>query len=389
MEKYYQSAERILERLVAFPVLGGDSNLSIAHYITDYLKENGVEVQEVPNAEGTKKGLYCRIGPAVDGGLVLSGHTDVVPVEGQPWNFPPFELSKPGDGKLYGRGTADMKGFLACCLACVPAMLREELKKPIYLAFSYDEEIGCLGAPELIRQLQSAYPEKPAYALIGEPTMLQPMSGQKAICDFITTVNGSQGHSSRMDSEVSALHQSTELIQWLIEQMKAQKFDTQPDQRFAPPYSTVHIGQIQAGTASNVVARECSFRWEVRTIPGTHPTEVVKVFEERCRAMEAELRPVFPEFTIRTEPAHAVVPGLDTPSDSKLLALLKKHTNAEEGAVAYASEAGQFDEAGLEAVICGPGSIEQAHRQDEYIAEAQLRAGVELILSLIGEFSRS
>ena len=183
------TATQILEKLVSFPVLGGESNIIIAKWIEDYLTQHGVEFRNVPNEEGTKRSIHCRIGPAVDGGIILSGHTDVVPVKGQPWETDPFVLTDKGDGKLYGRGSCDMKGFIACCLAVVPEMVKANLKRPIYFAFSYDEEIGCLAAPALAADINEYYDEKPKFAIIGEPSMMQPIVGQKGIVIYKTSVN--------------------------------------------------------------------------------------------------------------------------------------------------------------------------------------------------------
>ena len=195
--------EEILAQLVSFPVLGGQSNMSILNWIKEHLNSHGIESYLVPNKENNKASLHCRIGPAVDGGVILSGHMDVVPVEGQNWETDPFVLTDKNDGKLYGRGTCDMKGFLACCLAAIPKMMNANLKKPIYFAFSYDEEIGCLAAPELARTIKTHYKETPKYAIIGEPSMMEPIIGQKGIYIIDTYVTGSAGHSSRIKQEVS------------------------------------------------------------------------------------------------------------------------------------------------------------------------------------------
>lgn len=184
--------------------------------------------------------MHCRIGPSVDGGIILSGHTDVVPVKGQNWDTDPFVLTNKDDGNLYGRGTCDMKGFLACCLNVLPNLVKADLKKPIYFAFSYDEEIGCLSAPELIRHLQNYYPETPKYAIIGEPSLMQPIIGHKGICLYTTTVNGSAGHSSGIRKEVSAINESARLILWLEAKMNALIDAGHIDLRFTPPHSSLH-----------------------------------------------------------------------------------------------------------------------------------------------------
>ncbi|MEZ4984562.1 MAG: M20/M25/M40 family metallo-hydrolase [Saprospiraceae bacterium] len=251
------TAKEILSQLVSFPVLGGESNLTIISWIGDYLQSFGVDYQLVPNPEGTKASLHARIGPAVDGGIILSGHTDVVPVEGQDWHTDPFQLIEK-DGKLYARGSCDMKGFLACVLAVVPQMVKTTLTTPIYLAFSYDEEVGCVAAPELITAIKAYYSERPRYAIIGEPSELQPVVGQKGICVYKTTVWGSAGHSSRIRTEVSAIHEAARLVGWLEQKMNNLVATGHVDDRFSPtipPYMSVcsmvalHIMSLPIGVS--------------------------------------------------------------------------------------------------------------------------------------------
>jgi len=385
---YSTDVRDILSQLVSFPVLGGESNLSIMEYIKAYLDEHGVAYTLVPNEEGTKTSLHCRIGPAVDGGVILSGHTDVVPVKGQPWTTDPFVLTDIGDDKLYSRGSCDMKGFNACCLAAVPAMLKADLKKPIYFAFSYDEEIGCLAAPELAAHINSHYTEKPQFAIIGEPTMMEPVVGQKGICIYQTTVSGSEGHSSRIKQEVSAIHESMRLILWLENKMNALIGEGKTDDRFTPNHTSIHIGKIDGGIAPNVIAQECSFCWDVRTIPGDTPEGIFEAFEVYCKERETELRKIFPDFKITTVTEHPSVPGLDTSEDQEIVALIRELSQKDQmSAVSYAAEAGQFAEAGFEAVICGPGDIAQAHRANEFIHKEQLTLGVEFMHRLVAKLS--
>ena len=371
------NAEEILAKLVSFPVLGGESNLSIIHWIKDYLADHGVEGVLVPNEEGTKASLHCRIGPAVSGGVILSGHTDVVPVEGQDWNTAPFELIDKGDENLYARGSCDMKGFAACCLAALPDMVKAGLKKPIYFAFSYDEEIGCLA-------INDYYDEKPQFAIIGEPSMMIPTVGQKGICIFETTVTGSEGHSSRIKQEVSAIHEAMRLVLWLEDKMNSLIGAGRTDDRFTPNHTSIHIGKIAGGIAPNVIAQECNFTWDVRTIPSETPQEIFEEFETYCRIREAELRKIHPDFSISTSNIHPAVPGLDTHADQEIVALTKKLAEATTlDAVSYAAEAGQFAEGGFEAIICGPGDIAQAHRANEFVAKEQLDRCVQFMHNLV------
>jgi len=382
------TAAEILSKLVSFPVLGGESNTSIITWIKEYIESYGVNTTLVPNEAGTKASLHCRIGPAEDGGVILSGHTDVVPVEGQDWSSEPFQLIDKGDGKLYARGSCDMKGFIACCLAALPRMTQAKLKKPIYFAFSYDEEIGCLAAPELAAHINAHYTEKPTFAIIGEPTMMIPTIGQKGICIFETTVSGSEGHSSRIKTEVSAIHEAMRLVLWLENKMNSLIEAGKTDDRFTPNHTSIHVGIMKGGIASNVIAQSCYFTWDVRTIPSETPHEIHAEFEAYCEQRKAELRKIFPGFDIQTNPIHPAVPGLDTKEDEEIVSLVKEladHQGVD--AVSYAAEAGQFQEAGFQAMICGPGDIAQAHRADEFIDKDQLEQGIAFMNRLIVKLS--
>ena len=384
------NVENILEQLVSFPVLGGEPNLSIIHWIKDYIESYGVEVHLLPNEAGNKASLHCRIGPDVDGGIILSGHTDVVPVEGQEWDTDPFLLTDNGNGKLYGRGSCDMKGFVACCLAALPQMVNVHLKKPVYFAFSYDEEVGCLAGPELARAIKDHYKETPKYAIIGEPSLMEPIVGQKGIYILETYVNGSAGHSSRIKQEVSAIHESMRLILWLENKMDQWIASQRYDDRFHPPYSTIHIGLVNGGIAPNVIADKAHFYWDLRTIPMDDVDTTVAEFEAYCREREAELQSIFPDFSIKTIENHPPVPHLDTKADADVVNLVKRISgNSKLNTVAYASEAGQFADEGFQTSICGPGSIAQAHRPNEYIAREQLEKGMEMMNKLIHELSNT
>ena len=286
------TAKEILTKLVSFDVLSTQNNIKLVTWISNYIHSFGIEVVYIYNEDKTQASLHCRIGPEIDGGVILSGHTDVVPVKGQPWNTNPFQLTEI-DGKLYGRGACDMKGYLACFLSVLPKMVESKLKKPIYFAISYDEEIGCLRAPELAAHINNYYSETPKYAIIGEPSMLQPIVGQKGILYVQTEVNGSQGHSSRIEKEVSAIHESTRLILWLENKMKELATLTQND-KFLPPYSTLHVGKFNGGIATNVVAAKAIFEWDVRSIPEDKIEDILIDFEAYCSALENEKKTIVP-----------------------------------------------------------------------------------------------
>jgi acetylornithine deacetylase len=385
MHRFTERATDILRHLVAFPVLGGESNLRIIDYIIRLLDEHQVPWTLVYNEDSTKASLHARIGPAVDGGVILSGHTDVVPVAGQAWDTDPFVLTRVGD-KLYGRGSCDMKGFLACCLAFLEAFRQADLQRPIYLAFSYDEEIGCLAAPALVRAINDYYPEKPRYAIIGEPSRMQPIVGQKGICVLETTVHGSAGHSSRIRQEVSAIHVAARLIQWLEQKMDALIAAGRTDDRFKPNHTSLHSGIIQGGIAPNVIADVCRFHWDVRTIPADKTADILADFAVYCASLEQDLQQKFSGARIETVMHHPPVPPLDTPEHWSVVPLIQRLSgNHALDTVAYAAEAGQFAEGGFESVICGPGDIAQAHRANEFIEIDQLSQGLTMMDRLIAE----
>jgi acetylornithine deacetylase len=373
-----QKTKEILTDLVAFQILGGEGNLSIIEYLKNYLKSQAIDFEVVPNLEGNKALMHCRIGPAVDGGVILSGHTDVVPVKGQDWVTEPFTLTEK-DNKWYARGSCDMKGFLACCLSSVDLFKNSKLKKPIYFAFSYDEEIGCLSGYETACAIRDFYAEKPKYAIIGEATMMSPVIGQKGICVIKTTVHGSAGHSSRIKTEVSAVHVAAKLVVWLENKMNALYEFGETDDRFTPNHTSIHVGQFNGGIAPNVIADKCTFFWDVRIIPMSDLDAILADFRMYCDELEKELQLRFEGAKIISEVDHPDVPPLDTPEDSEVVPFIQKISgNHELKTVAYAAEAGQFALAGFQAVICGPGDIAQAHRANEYVAIEQIEKCLEM-----------
>lgn len=379
------TATQILTELVSFPVLGGEGNHAISGWIKRYLDGYGVAYQTVPDETGTKEAIHCRIGPAADGGIILSGHMDVVPTVGQPWDTDPFTLTRKGD-KLYGRGSCDMKGFLACCLASVPLLLRSRLTKPVYFAFSFDEEIGCMAGDLTAEAIRDFYDERPGGAIIGEPTMLQPMVGQKGIMVYTTTVHGSQGHSSRIKEEVDAIHEAARLVVWLEDKMDALIAAGRTDDRFHPNHTSIHVGTIRGGSAFNIIANECSFDWDFRNIPQDKAQDIIADFQAFCAERIALKREIFPGFDITHLAMHPPVPPLDTAEDEPIVDLIKRISgNDQVSTVAYAAEAGQFSNAGFPAVVCGPGDIAQAHRANEFCAVEQLEGCMKMLEKLVAE----
>ncbi|GAB7537575.1 acetylornithine deacetylase [Burkholderia sp. 3C] len=375
------SSRDLLERLIGFATVSRDSNLALIEFIRDYLAGHGVECELFYNDTRTKANLFATIGPRDRGGVVLSGHTDVVPVDGQAWTVEPFRLTE-RDGKLYGRGTADMKGFLASVLAAVPAFVarERELALPVHLAFSYDEEVGCLGVRPMLAELERRA-VRPRLCLIGEPTELKPVLGHKGKLAMRCHVKGAACHSAYAPYGVNAIEYAAKLIGHLGEIGTRLAAPEHHDERFDPPFSTVQTGVIHGGRALNIVPAECEFDFEVRALPGYDAQEVA---DDLHRYADAELLPkmqaVKPDTGIRFLPLSAY-PGLATPPDSEaaqLLALLSGST--EFGTVAFGTEGGLFEQAGMPTVVCGPGSMDQGHKPDEFVSVEQL-AGCDAMLA--------
>ncbi|MCE8023338.1 acetylornithine deacetylase [Billgrantia aerodenitrificans] len=376
------TAAEMLERLVGFATVSRDSNLDLIAFVESYLDEHGVEHWRVESDDGRKANLLARIGPDVQGGVVLSGHTDVVPVDGQPWSTDPFTLVDKGDGKLYGRGTCDMKGFIACALAELPEWLKRGLDKPIYLALSYDEEVGCIGAPRMIERLMADHP-RPAAVIVGEPTLMQPVVAHKGATNLRTTVTGRASHSSQIDQGVSAIHVAARLVTKIEDVMAELRAEGRIDEAFNVAHSSLHVGKIAGGTAINIMARECTFEWEIRHLPRDRFEELFERVNAYAAELEAEMQRRAPETSIVTEALNLTVPALADDNNVAVLDLCRELLGEQpSGAVAYATEAGQFQRVGLPTVICGPGSIRQAHQPDEYIEIEQLAAGTRFMQAL-------
>ncbi|WP_350262066.1 acetylornithine deacetylase (plasmid) [Pantoea sp. BJ2] len=367
------TSRQLLEKLVAFDTTSRESNLALIDFVWRYLNDLGVSGELIHNAERSKANLYARLGPAGDGGVMLSGHSDVVPVEGQNWSVPPFTLTE-RDGKLYGRGTADMKGYIACMLAAVPHFLAQPLKQPLHLAISYDEEVGCLGVRTLLEAL-SQRPEKPSICLIGEPTELQPVLGHKGKLGVRCEVKGAACHSAYAPQGVNAIEYAAQLVHQLTAIGERLAQTEQHDTRFDPPFTTVQTGIIRGGTVLNIVPAECVFDFEVRTLP-QHDAQAVAA--EIDTFAQSELVPrmqsIAADSAIRFYPISGY-PGLLTDAQSDAARLIAYLTQSSDfSTVAFGTEGGLFHQAGIPSVICGPGSMAQGHKPDEFISIAQLDA---------------
>lgn len=378
------NARELLARLVAFPTVSRDTNLPLIDFVEDYLRGHGVTATRVPDEGAPKANLYATIGPMEPGGVVLSGHTDVVPVDGQPWDSDPFTLTE-REGRLHGRGAVDMKAFCAIALALVPEM--KHLKRPVHLAFSYDEEVGCFGAPSMINELCARVP-RPAAVIVGEPTGMRVATAHKGIAVYRTVVTGHEMHSSQTHRGVSAVTVGARLAAHLDDIARELAAAASPESGFEPPWTTVHVGMIRGGTAINIMARHCEITWEARALPGE---DVRSITARLARYAEEhllpEMRRIAPETGIETLQIVSAPPLRDEPG-SPAAALARALTGDFSAfRVPFATEAGLFQEIGLPTVVCGPGSIDQAHQPDEYITLEQLEAGTTFLRRLIAQLS--
>ena len=384
MTDYAEQIEWI-RRLVAFDTTSAKSNLALIDDVEAYLKSFGAPTHRVYNDDRTKANLYAVIGPETSGGVILSGHTDVVPIDGQAWDTDPWALTEK-EGKLFGRGTCDMKSFSAIGLSLVPEMVKAGLKRPIIFALSYDEEIGLLGAPHMISEIKDKLPA-PEAVIVGEPTMMKVIDGHKGIASFRTTVTGYTTHSSQADRGVSAVEAAAKLISIISEMREQRARAADPESPFKPPYSTMTVNVVRGGTQLNIMAGECVFEWDCRSVPGDAAKEILEEFLDRARGVEAEMRAKAPGCrveTVQVTNAPSLGPRADNPAADLAKALTGQNST---DVVAYAAEAGQFQEAGFSTVICGPGSIDQAHQPNEFISLEQVALGTNFLRKLIARLA--
>ena len=369
----------ILGKLVGFDTTSRGSNLALIDWVEAHLAAQGVASRRIANLDGDKANLLATVGPAVAGGVILSGHTDVVPVDGQPWSSDPFVLTERG-GRLYGRGAADMKGFIALALAAAP-LFREGLTRPVHLAFSYDEEVGCFGAPDMIAVIARDLP-RPALCIVGEPSLMKAVGGHKGAAFFRVVVTGREAHSSQTHLGVSANMASLELLASLSALAGNLAAKADPASPFEPKGTSLTIGRIDGGTAANILARRCEIVFDVRAEPGDDPMAVLTPFIAQVADLDARLKAHDPETSAVFE-VLANVPSM-APDAGAAEAFVRGLTgdNGPLRAVPYAAEGGQFQGAGFSTVICGPGSIDQAHQPDEYVEVDQLRQGAAFMIRL-------
>lgn len=363
-----QQAAEILASLVAFDTTSRNSNLALVAWVEDFLASHGVTATRIPDETGEKASLFATIGPVGVPGVALSGHTDVVPVDGQDWDTDPFTLVA-RDGRLYGRGACDMKAYLACALAMVPEFKRRQLSVPIHLAFSYDEEVGCTGVLPMIARL-GADLVKPRIVIVGEPTEMTVVDAHKGPCRWVCELKGRAVHSSIPDHGVNTIMYAGQLLADLAKIEAAYKEDR--DDRFDPPYTTLQVTQMEAGTASNIVPEDCWFGFEIRGLPRADANEVEVRVKTLARSLEEEMRAIAPEASIIVNRT-GYVPPFEAGAGGEAVPLALKLAGTNETfAVAYATEASHFEGAGMSSVVCGPGNIAQAHTANEWIAVGEL-----------------
>ena len=371
----------ILERLIAFPTVSRDPNAPLMDYVADLLRAGGIEPVLIPNAEGTKANLFASVG-GLEGGVMLSGHTDVVPVEGQDWTRPPFELTRER-GRLYGRGTADMKGFVASAIAAMLAAARTDLASPLHLALSYDEELGCLGVHSLI-DLIARGPARPAMCIVGEPTELRVATGHKGKTGMRATCRGVEAHSALAPTGLNALHLAADLMAEIRAEQARLAAEGLRDGDYDVPYSTLHVGRLNGGVALNIVPNLAVMDFELRNIAGDAPAEVLAPIHAAAARLTAAARERFPEAGIGIEVFNAY-PGLDTPGTAEVVRFVQALTGANGTIkVAFGTEGGLFTEKlGLPTVVCGPGAMAQGHKPDEYVTEEQMSRCDAMLATLV------
>jgi acetylornithine deacetylase len=377
----------ILADLIAFPTISADSNLDLIAWCARRLEALGARCAITHDATGAKANMFATIGPDVDGGVVLSGHTDVVPVAGQDWSSDPFTAIE-RDGLIYGRGACDMKGFIACALALAPRIAAADLERPVHVALSYDEETGCLGAPVMLKALAESG-RRPGICIIGEPTEMRIIEGHKGCCEYTTRFGGLAGHSAAPGLGVSAVEYAVRYAGRLLELRQELAARTPPGSRFTPPESTLQIGGIRGGVAHNIVADHCELDWEMRPVVEADLDFVKReIGEFVANTLLPAMRAVHAGASIETEVIGEVA-GLEPMTKSPVCELVAELTGSNtRDVVSFGTEAGLFQKLGISTVVCGPGSIAQAHKADEFVAVAQLQQCLAMIEGLVARLER-
>ena len=376
------TARQLLDQLVAFPTVSSDTNLPLIHFVRDYFAEHGIDSIIIPNIDGAKAGLIAQVGPNVAGGVAVSAHSDVVPVEGQDWSTDPWSVVYK-EGRLYGRGTCDMKGFVALAMAALVKAKSMDLLRPLQFALSRDEEVGLLGAPDVANGLLDNFGKVDA-VIVGEPTEMQVVTGHKSCDDLQFHVRGHEVHSSRLHEGVSAVMCASRFIEWVrVQNIESQaKNPSDIAALYDPPFTTLHVGQINGGTANNITAKDCHFSIDLRCVGDENPEDWYAKIRVELSIIEAEMQAVHPDsfFHVNIMPGPAVVPEVEGRAEA-----LARRLTGDNGShtVAYGTDGGHFQNRGFSVVICGPGNIAQAHQPDEFIEMSEFMAGEKMLDRLI------
>ncbi len=378
----------ILEKLIGFATVSRDSNLDLIGYVTDLLDRHGIASHIIHSEDGHKANLYATVGPADRGGVMLSGHSDVVPVDGQDWTLPPFAMTE-RDGRLYGRGAADMKGFIAAALAACIKASRMRLHTPLHLALSYDEELGCLGVHSLIDMLKGA-PHRPRLCIVGEPTNMQVATGHKGKIGARAFCKGREGHSALAPLALNAIHLGCDFVTALRKEQERLAREGARDGDYDIPYTTVHVGKMNAGVALNIVPNLCQLDFEIRNVAADDAGAILERLRAEAGRIAAAAATIAPEAAIDIE-VFNTYPGLDTPAASQAVAFVKSLTGANGTMkVAFGTEGGLFSrEVGTPTVVCGPGSMTQGHKPDEFVSIEQLRRCDDMLDKLLGRLAEA
>ena len=379
----------LMTKLISFPTVSRDSNLPLVDWVESYLDSHGIPAHRVYDETGEKAALFAHVGPDVEGGIVLSGHTDVVPVDGQAWDTDPWTVIEK-DGKYFGRGTCDMKGFDALSIWALVEAHHRGVTRPLQLALSYDEEVGCLGAPPMIDRMVETLPKASA-VIVGEPSMMNAVTAHKGGLGLNTRIKGYEVHSSLMHTGVSAIMYGARLVEW-ANQTNAASAAAEPSPvaaMFEPTFTTVHIGTIEGGTADNITAKDCRFSVDMRVLPDESPERWREIYMEQVAGVVADMKAVHPDTDIEVDTTFWV-PGLRPEEDGEAERIVRQITGDNgEHVVSYGTEAGQFQERDYSVVICGPGSIEQAHQPNEFIEVAQFKAGAAFLERMLDTMGRA
>jgi len=376
----------LLEKLIAFPTVSSDSNLDLIRFVAELLKSHGIESAIILSPDGRKANLFATIGDGKAPGVMLSGHTDVVPVDGQAWTVPAFSLSRK-DGRLYGRGTADMKGFVACAIAACLRAGTLDLKTPLHLALSYDEEVGCIGVHSLVEMLRRA-PRPPLLCIVGEPTELQVATGHKGKLAARAVCRGREGHSALAPLALNAIHLGCDFVAVLRREQDHLATQGAHDLAYDVPYSTVHVGKMNAGVALNIVPHICEIDFEIRYIASDDPARIMSRIRQGADQIVSRVAKIAPEAAISIDVTNSY-PGLDTPADAQAVAFVKSLIGANNTIkVAFGTEGGLFSrDVGTPTVVCGPGSMAQGHKPDEFVSLDQMRRCDDMLDNLLGRLA--